>query len=162
MNVAFRLNGIDVSIVADPMERLSDILRDRYAMASLMNDCGIGMCGKCVVFLDGHAVPSCLVPAFRVRGRSVVTYEGFAGTAAHEKVKRAFSELDAELCGFCDAATYMAAGALINAAVKPSEEEITETMSSVYCRCASPSLVLAAAKKALEPKSPAGRNRAPR
>ncbi len=160
MNVQFTLNGKSATLSVDPMERLSDALRDRCGIQSMMNDCGIGLCGKCAVFLDGQLVPSCLVPMFKVRGRTVVTWEGFRGTAAHAAAAKAFGELGVELCGFCDAATMMAAGSLVAAPHEPTESEIVETMSSVYCRCASPTTVLAAARRALEAKSGKGRSRA--
>lgn len=152
MIVAFILNGEDVSLKADPLERLSDLLRDRFGISSLMCDCLEGVCGKCVVFLDGRLVNSCLVPAFKVRGSEVITYEGFKSTDAHEAVARAYEEAGVELCGFCDAAMLMATGSLLESSERPSDEEIKETMSSIYCRCTTPSLTLKAVRGAVESK----------
>ncbi|HPM73633.1 MAG TPA: 2Fe-2S iron-sulfur cluster-binding protein, partial [Spirochaetales bacterium] len=126
MIVEFILNGEDVSLKADPLERLSDLLRERFDLTSLMSDCREGVCGKCVVFLDGLLVNSCMVPAFKARGTEVVTYEGFKSTESFATVERSFREAGAELCGFCDSALFMAAGSLIEATVRPSEEEIME------------------------------------
>ena len=150
MTIDFILNGEDVSIKAEPLERLSDLLRDRFGLSSLMSDCLNGTCGKCILFLDGRLVNSCLVPAFKVRGSEVITYEGFMSTEAHGTVARAFKEAGAELCGFCDAAVYMAAGSLLESAVRPSDSDISETMSSVYCRCTTPSVTLGAVRNAIE------------
>lgn len=150
MIVEFILNGEDVSLKADPLERLSDLLRERFDLTSLMSDCREGVCGKCVVFLDGLLVNSCMVPAFKARGTEVVTYEGFKSTESFATVERSFREAGAELCGFCDSALFMAAGSLIDATVRPSEEEIMEVLSSVYCRCVTPSRALGAVKAALE------------
>lgn len=183
MNISFTLNGRDVGLSANPMERLSDLLRERLGVRSLMLDCGMGACGKCVVLLDQDAVPSCLVPAFRARGRSIVTYEGFMGTKAHAIVVAAFAEAGVELCGFCDAATFLAAGSLVLKAQgfaaksvsilgqglgpqaergEIGERELVETMSSVYCRCAPPALVLEAARSAVRAATGSGRGRATR
>lgn len=152
MTVDFILNGDDVSIKAEPMERLSDLLRERFHMSSLLSDCLDGRCGKCLVFLDGHLVNSCLVPAFRVRGSEIITYEGFKSTDTHELVRSSLAEEGIESCGFCDAATYLAAGSLLDAPARPSDETIVETISSVYCRCATPSATLQAVHAAVDLK----------
>jgi|JFJP01.1.fsa_nt_gi aerobic carbon-monoxide dehydrogenase small subunit len=150
MNISFILNGEDVNIKLAPLERLSDILRDHFSISSVLSDCGAGTCGKCVVFLDGRLVNSCLVPAFKVRGAEVITYEGFKSTESHAIVKKAFEDADTELCGFCDAATYMAAGSLLDARSKPDETTILEVMSSIYCRCTTPSATIAAVHRMLD------------
>lgn len=150
MIVNFILNGEDVSIKAEPLERLSDLLREQFGLSSLMSDCLDGICGKCIVFLDGSLVNSCLVPAFKIRGSEVITYEGFRSTQAHETVSKAFHDVGAELCGFCDAAVYLATGSLLEATEQVTDSDIKEIMSSVYCRCATPSVTLRAVRKALE------------
>jgi len=150
MTLDFILNGEDVSIKAEPLERLSDLLRDRFGLSSLMSDCLDGICGKCILFLNGRLVNACLVPAFKVRGKEVITYEGFRSTEAHETVSRAFDAAGAELCGFCDAAVYMATGSLLDSAERVTDTDIKETMSSVYCRCATPSVTLKAVRNAIE------------
>lgn len=150
MIIDFILNGEDVSVKADPLERLSDLLREHFGLSSLMSDCLGGICGKCILFLNGRLVNSCLVPAFKARGSEVISYEGFKSTEAHETVTRAFSDSGAELCGFCDPAVYMAAGSLLESAERPTDMDIEETMSSVYCRCATPSVTLRATRSAIE------------
>jgi carbon-monoxide dehydrogenase small subunit len=152
MIVEFILNGEDVSLKADPLERLSDLLRDRFGLSSLMSDCLEGICGKCVVFLNGRLVNSCLVPAFKVRGSEVITYEGFKSTDAHEAVARAFEEAGVELCGFCDAAMFLATASLLESNERPTDEDIKETMSSIYCRCTTPSITLKAVRGVIESK----------
>jgi len=150
MTIDFILNGEDVSVSADPLERLSLILRERFGTASLMNDCMGGMCGKCVVFFNGKLVNSCLVPMFKARGSEIISYEGFRSTESHETVVASFKASGALLCGFCDAAVYMAAGSLLELPIAPSDEEIMETMSSVYCRCHVPTAILKAVRAAIE------------
>lgn len=150
MNIDFILNGEDVSIKADPLERLSDMLRERFGLSSIMSDCLGGTCGKCVVYFNGRLVNSCLIPAFKVRGSEIISYEGFKSTEAHETVKRVFKENGVEFCGFCDAAMFMAADSLLESSERPSENDIKETMSSVYCRCTTPSITLKAVRRMIE------------
>jgi aerobic carbon-monoxide dehydrogenase small subunit len=150
MNISFILNGEDVSIKSEPMERLSEILRDNFLLSSVLHDCGAGTCGKCVVILNGRLVNSCLVPAFKVRGSEVITYEGFRSTETHTMVLKAFSDAGADPCGFCDAAKYMAAGSLLDSKTRPDEATIVGVMSSVFCRCTIPSATMKAVHAVLE------------
>ena len=152
MTIDFILNGEDVSMKAEPLERLSELLRERFGLSSLLNDCLEGICGKCIVFLDGRLVNACLVPAFKARGSEVISYEGFRSTDSHETVAKAFRDAGASLCGFCDPAVMMAAGSLLDSNKRPNDEEIMETMSSVYCRCATPTTTLKAVRLAIESK----------
>jgi len=152
VNVEFILNGEDVSVKTDPLERLSDLLRERLGIRSLAGDCRAGVCGRCIVLMDGKPANSCLVPAFRARGTEVVTYEGFSSTEDHAILLAAFRELDIQLCGFCDAATLLMAGSLLDRAVRPDDNEIAAAMSSVYCRCAAPGSLLAAVRAAVDLK----------
>ncbi len=160
MTIDFILNGEDVGVKADALERLSDILRERFDLSSTTSDCRSGICGKCVVFLDGRLVNSCLVPAFKVRGREIVSFEGFKSTDTYAECQRAFAQAGVEFCGFCDHAYAMALGALLDAQVRPSDSAIEETMSSVYCRCATPSTVLRAVRAAVETRYGGKYNRA--
>lgn len=150
MNIDFILNGEDVSTSAEPMKRLSDLLREQPGITSVMSDCMEGTCGKCVVWLDGKLVNSCLVPAFRVRGKEVVTYEGFRNTEGFSTVAEAFEQTGTRLCGFCNSAVFMAAGSLLEGATRPDDTAVKETMSAVYCRCTVPSRTLRAAHAAVD------------
>lgn len=150
MNIDFILNGEDVSTSAEPTKRLSDLLREQLGITSVMSDCMDGTCGKCVVWLDGKLVNSCLIPAFRVRGKEVVTFEGFRNTEGHATVAAAFDQTGTRLCGFCDAAVFMAAGSLLEGTTRPDDTTVVETMSSVYCRCTVPSQNLRAAHAAVD------------
>lgn len=150
MIIDFILNGEDVSARADPLEPLSSILGGRFGLASVPRDCGTGTCGKCVAFLDGRLVNTCLVPAFKARGTEVVTYEGFKSTPSHAIVKAAFDEAGVEACPSCEAAKHMAIGSLLDAPARPDERTLLEAGSSIYCRCSSPSSTIAAARKAVE------------
>lgn len=75
MTISFILNGEDVSLNARSYERLSDVLRGRFGLLGVRSDCRRGVCGKCLVFLDGRIAPSCLLPVFRVRGHEVITID---------------------------------------------------------------------------------------
>jgi aerobic carbon-monoxide dehydrogenase small subunit len=138
MTISFILNGEDVSLNARSYERLSDVIRSRFGLTGMKSDCRRGNCGKCLILLDGRLAPSCLLPVFRVRGREVVTIEGFSQTDEYQDIAKGFSEAHLETCGFCEAGKMLAAAALLERRARPTPEEILEEMSSVPCRCTDP------------------------
>ncbi len=150
MNIDFILNGEDVSIKTDPVDCLTDILRDQFKLKSIASDCRIGVCGKCIVFMNGRLVNSCLIPAFKLRSSEIITYEGFISTSTFIECEKAFAQTDIEFCGSCDKAYTMALGSLLDSITRPLDSVIEDTMSSVYCRCATPSVILRAVKAAVE------------
>lgn len=150
MTIDFILNGEDVTVKAEPTDRLALILHDQFGLGSVVHDCGGGHCGKCMILLDGRTTLSCLVPVFRIRGSEVITYEGFMSTTEHELVRMAFSESGLALCSYCTPARFMAAGSLLDCPSRPSESEVAETMSSIVCRCSPPSAVMRVVMVALE------------
>jgi len=150
MTIDFILNGEDVTIKADPTDRLALILRNQFGLGSIEHDCGGGRCGKCMILLDGKTALSCLVPVFRIRGSEVVTYEGFINTSEHELIRAAFDGSELALCSYCAPARFMAAGSLLDCPSRPTEAEAAETMASVLCRCSPPAAVLRVVLAALE------------
>ena len=75
---AFSVNGRQVSVDADPMRRLSEVLREDLGLTGTKVGCDAGDCGACTVRLDGEAVCACMVPLGQVGGRGVATVEGLA------------------------------------------------------------------------------------
>lgn len=138
MTVSFILNGEDVAVKARSADRLVDLLRERLGVAGVLPDCRRGACGKCLVLLDGRLAPSCLLPAFKARGREVVTIEGFAQTDEYGDIKGGFADAGLETCGFCDSGKILAAAALLERNSRPSRDEILAEMSAVPCRCTDP------------------------
>jgi len=150
MTISFILNGEDVSLNARSYERLADVLRDRYRLLGVKADCRRGVCGKCLVLLDSRLVPSCLLPVFRVKGREVVTIEGFSQTDEYQDIRSGFSEAGLESCGFCDTGKILAAAALLDRRARPSPGEILEEMASVPCRCTDPDALVRGVQAAAE------------
>jgi carbon-monoxide dehydrogenase small subunit len=150
MTVSFILNGEDVSVNARSYERLADTLRERFGLLGLKADCRRGVCGKCLVLLDGRLAPSCLLPVFRVRGHEVITIEGFTQTDEFGDINEGFREAAIELCGFCDSGKILATAALLERKARPTAKEILEEMASVPCRCTDPDAMVRAVQAAAE------------
>src|SRR5208283_907636 len=93
---------------------LLDVLRTELDLTGAKGGCEDGQCGACKVIIDGNAVVSCLVPMKIMNGRSVQTIEGLAiGTMLHP-IQKAFMELGAVQCGYCNPGMIMAAKALLD------------------------------------------------
>ena len=79
---------------------------------------------------------SCILPALKVQGRSVMTIEGLARPdGSLDPIQQAFIEAGAVQCGFCTPGMILNAKALLAGNPKPGEEEIRKALSGVLCRC---------------------------
>jgi carbon-monoxide dehydrogenase small subunit len=114
---------------------LLSVLRDHLGLTGTKEGCGIGVCGACIVIVDGEMVASCIQLAVLVDGASVRTIEGLAGPNGLDPVQRAFIEHGGLQCGACTPGQIMAARALLDACSNPSLEQVTEWMSGNLRRC---------------------------
>jgi aldehyde oxidoreductase len=134
--VQLRVNGRAVEIVADPLRRLSDGLRDELGLTGTKLGCHAGDCGACTVLLDGQQVCSCLVALGQCEGRSVTTVEGLGGADGHlSALQTAFAAFGAAQCGICTPGMLMSAMALLQRNSQPSEAEVLDALGGVLCRC---------------------------
>src|SRR3989304_1637313 len=69
------INGKAVVLELDGMRPLVDVLRDDLGLTGTKIGCREGECGACTVLLDGQAVNSCLLPAMKAHGPSVITID---------------------------------------------------------------------------------------
>lgn len=135
MNVAFRVNGLDVEVDVPPMKPLLSVLREDLGMTGTKYGCGEGECGACTVHLDGRSAMSCLVPVVQVAGSNVRTVEGIGAPAALAAVQLAFLETGGAQCGICTPGMVMAAVEYLEAGGAPDEASIREALSGNLCRC---------------------------
>jgi aerobic-type carbon monoxide dehydrogenase small subunit (CoxS/CutS family) len=133
--INFYLNGEQVEVYADPVKSLLHLLRDDFGLTGTKEGCGQGECGACTVLLDDLAVNSCLIPAGKIAGRSVVTIEALSRDGQPDPVQVAFVEKGAVQCGFCTPGMVMSAHALLKQNPNPSSEEVREAISGNLCRC---------------------------
>ncbi|HSR51043.1 MAG TPA: (2Fe-2S)-binding protein [Acidobacteriota bacterium] len=119
----------------DPATPLLWVLRDSLGLVGTKYGCGIGMCGACVVHVDGVPVRSCLTSAQAVADKPITTIEGLATDGELHALQEAWIEHDVAQCGYCQAGQIMSAAALLKENPKPSAKDIEEALAGNLCRC---------------------------
>ena len=90
-DIAFSVNGKNVTAAVSPTERLSKILRERLGLTGTKVGCDAGDCGACTVLLDGEPVCSCLIAAGQIEGHEITTVEGLAARMPiHDQLQKSF------------------------------------------------------------------------
>lgn len=137
--IHLNVNGKDLKLGVSPGEKLVDILRERLHLTGTKVGCGEGQCGSCTVLMDGRPIKSCLFPAEKADGKSILTIEGLAKTEDSRLIlhplQTAFIEYGAVQCGFCTPGVIMRAYALLKEHPQPTHEQIHTALARNLCRC---------------------------
>jgi aerobic-type carbon monoxide dehydrogenase small subunit (CoxS/CutS family) len=128
------VNGRSVTVDVPPDTPLLWVLRDTLNLTGTKYGCGIGLCGACVVHVDGEAQPSCLWPVETVAGKRITTIEGLGAEGLHP-VQAAWIQEQVPQCGYCQPGQIMAASALLARNPAPTDAEIDAAMARNLCRC---------------------------
>jgi len=147
MAFAFTVNGRAVEVDAPEDTPLLWILREYLKMPGTRFGCGAGLCGACMVHLDGDRAFSCQTPLSQAAGHSVTTIEGLSKDSSHP-VQKAWLQERVPQCGYCQSGQIMSAAALLAQTPKPSRDEIVEYMSAHICRCGTYPRILRAIQRA--------------
>ncbi len=143
----FSVNGQEVTVDAPPESTLLWILRDRLRLTGTKFGCGAGLCGACVVHVNGEARRACLTRLSAVAGRAVTTIEGLSPDASHP-LQKAWVAEQVPQCGYCQSGQIMQAAALLDSNPTPSRAEIVAAMDGVLCRCGTYTRIVAAIQRA--------------
>ncbi|THF55528.1 (2Fe-2S)-binding protein [Mesorhizobium composti] len=135
LTLLLRINGLTLRIDADPMTRLSRILRDELGLTGLKEGCCEGECGACTVLVDGLPVNACLVLGFQAQDRNITTVEGLREAGKLAGLQEAFLTYGAVQCGYCSPGMVMAAEGFLRANTDPSAGEIRHALAGNLCRC---------------------------
>jgi carbon-monoxide dehydrogenase small subunit len=131
----FVLNGQPVALLVNPSAMLVEVLRDQLDLTGTKVGCNDGDCGSCTVLIDNEPFASCLVPAYKVEGREVLTVEGLAQGEQLHPLQEAFLDEGAVQCGFCIPGMLLSAKALLDRNPNPSRKEIRAAIAGNLCRC---------------------------
>jgi carbon-monoxide dehydrogenase small subunit len=142
--VSFTINGETKKVLAHPMARLLDVLRDELQLTGTKEGCGEGECGSCSVLLDGLLVNSCLIPVGQMQSANIVTIEGISKRDLGRSIQQAFLECGGAQCGICTPGMILAAVHLLEKKTAPTLEEIREGLAGNLCRCTGYTQIFAA------------------
>jgi carbon-monoxide dehydrogenase small subunit len=130
------------------MERLLDVLRERFGLTGTKEGCGEGECGACSVLINGELVNSCLVPIAQANGTEIVTIEGVANGEELHPAQKAFLQCGGAQCGMCTPGMIVATVHLLEKHPKPTIEQIREGLNGNLCRCTGYMRIFEAVEKA--------------
>ena len=126
----FTLNGTVHDTAPNPGQCLRTLLRSEGCVG-VKKGCDSGDCGACTVLIDGEAVHSCIVPAFRAGGRTVTTIEGLPAGGDLHSVQEDFLAAGAFQCGFCTPGMIMTVSCLDAA----QRADPARALKGNICRC---------------------------
>jgi isoquinoline 1-oxidoreductase alpha subunit len=150
MATNFQLNGKAAKSDAPASTPLLWVIREELKLTGTKFGCGTGLCGACMVHVDGKRAFSCQTQMSQVAGKSVTTIEGLSETSSHP-VQKAWIAERVPQCGYCQSGQIMSAVDLLKTTPKPTRDQIVEHMSTNICRCGSyPRIVRAVERAAKE------------
>jgi len=137
MNINLKVNGKPVSLEAEPLDRLLDILRDTLGLTGTKEGCGEGECGACTVFMNNKLVNSCLVPAMHLQDAEIVTIDGLRDFDFFGSISQSYEENGAVQCGFCTPGFIMSTIELLRKSKgkELTDNEIKSAFAGNICRC---------------------------
>ena len=135
VHVDTRINGERMEFLCEPYETMLDALRGQLALTGSKEGCSSGDCGACSITLDGRLVCSCLMLAVEAEGHEIQTIEGMAHGETLHPLQQKFLEHAALQCGFCTPGLIVAAKALLDTTLNPTEEEARYWLAGNLCRC---------------------------
>ncbi len=142
MQVSFIINNEQKTFDVAPNETLLHTLRAN-GYFGVKYGCDNGQCGACTVLIDDVPMNSCMLLSAQVDGKRITTIEsvgqvaeqGWKQTEGLHPVQQAFVENGAIQCGYCTPAMILAAKALLDQTLTPTEDQVRDALSGVLCRC---------------------------
>ena len=141
------VNRKQYEVDADPSTLMLWVLRDDIGLTGTKFGCGVAQCGSCTIHVDGEARRSCVTPLSSVIGKEVTTIEGLSLDSSHP-LQKAWIEVDAPQCGYCQSGQIMTAAVLLKAKPKPTDADIDQAMAGIICRCGTYNRIRSAIKLA--------------
>ena len=130
-----RVNGRRREVRTEPDTALLYVLRNHLGLKGTRFGCGLGLCGACLVLVDGLVAYSCDTPLWAVRGKEVTTVEGLGTPDRPHPVTRALIARQGAQCGYCLSGVIIAAAGLLSRNAEPSEAEVRAALDGNLCRC---------------------------
>jgi carbon-monoxide dehydrogenase small subunit len=150
--VGLTVNSREYTTEVNANETLADVLREKLQLTGTKKGCEQGECGSCTVLINGEPVLSCMLLAIECEGVDITTIEGLSNPKTGELhiLQKAFIENGGIQCGFCTPSMILAAKALLDRNLSPTDEEIREAINGSICRCTGYMGIIASIKVAAE------------
>ena len=129
------VNGTRHDLSAEPETTLLQVLRRDLGLTGARFGCGMGLCGACIVLLEGEPAPSCDIPIWSVDGKEVTTVEGLARDGVLHPLQESFLAEQAAQCGYCISGILVSASALLAGNPRPTESDAIAALDRHLCRC---------------------------
>ncbi|KPJ94896.1 MAG: (2Fe-2S)-binding protein [Gammaproteobacteria bacterium SG8_15] len=134
MKINLTVNGKPVTVDVDGDTPLLWLLRDWLQLNGTKYSCGEGICGACMVDIDGESAVACQVPVSSLAGKSVTTIEGLVKNPSHPVIDAFISEQVTQ-CGYCQPGMVIMATSLLRKNPNPSDQDIDQALVNNLCRC---------------------------
>jgi isoquinoline 1-oxidoreductase subunit alpha len=134
MAIRFTVNAKPASSDLPPHTPLLWVIREDLKLTGTKFGCGAGLCGACMVHINGARAFSCQTQLSEVAGKAVTTIEGLSSDSSHP-VQKAWLAENVPQCGYCQSGQIMSAADLLKTNPKPTRAQIVEHMSANICRC---------------------------
>ena len=135
IRVAVLVNGRPEEVRTEQDTALLYVLRNHLGLKGTRFGCGLGLCGACLVLIDGRPAYSCDTPMWTVEDREVITVEGLGAPERPHPVAQAIIDGQAAQCGFCISGVMISAAGLLASNDDPSEDEVRAALDRNLCRC---------------------------
>jgi nicotinate dehydrogenase subunit A len=129
------VNGQRREVRTEQDTALLYVLRNHLGLKGTRFGCGLGLCGACLVLVDGLVAYSCDTPLWAVQGQEITTVEGLGPSDQPHPVIRALIAGQAAQCGYCLSGVIIAAVGLLGQNADPSGEEVRAALDGNLCRC---------------------------
>lgn len=137
MRIGFILNDERIVLDLDPQTSLLELLREEMGLRSMIPGCGKGSCGACLVLVDSQAVPSCLIPAFAIREKTVETVEFLSTTPAFADIEKSFLTNIFNPCAWCAPSKVILAESILRNDTPLTQVQILHSLPLHWCQCTS-------------------------
>ena len=133
--VTIDVNGQARTVDVEPRLLLAHLIRQGLKLTGTHTGCDTTSCGACTVLFDGRPIKSCTMFAVQADGHKVETVESLASASELHPIQEGFKEKHGLQCGFCTPGMMMAAKALLERNLNPTEDEVRWAISGNLCRC---------------------------
>lgn len=152
--ISLKVNGRLHVLELDPTTPLLFVLGDELGLRGPKFGCGMAQCGACTVIVRGQAMRSCVLPVNAVGQDEVTTLEGLGTPQKPHAIQQAFIDEGAAQCGFCLSGVMLTAKAVLDEKPQASDQEISEALGGVLCRCFAHARMLRAIRKYADTRKP--------